>query len=70
MHHLQLKLIDLISKLKHFKSYNFMLNCHSFKPTFKDSTPFSTWQHATNHLKYYSYHIRYSNLAYFSSLKS
>jgi hypothetical protein len=30
----------------------------------------STWLQTTSHLKYYSYHIRYSNLACFSSLKS
>ncbi len=47
-----------------------MLNCHSFKPIFKDSTPSSTWQHSTIHLKYYSYHICYSNLDCLSSLKN
>jgi hypothetical protein len=47
-----------------------MLNCHSFKSTFKGSTPCLIWLWTTSHLKYYSYHIHYPNLVYFSSLES
>lgn len=65
-----LELINIFLKFKHSKSQNFMLNCHPFKPTFKDSTPCSTWKQTSNNLKYSSYHIHYPNLACFSSLKS
>jgi hypothetical protein len=65
-----LKLIDIFSKFKHSKSNNFMLNCHPLKPIFKDSTLCSTSQQASNHLKYCSYHIRYSNLTCLGSLES
>ncbi len=47
-----------------------MLNCHSFKSTFKGSTPCLIWLWTTSHLIYYSYHIHYSNLLYFSSLEN
>ncbi len=65
-----LELIDIFSKFKHSKSYNFLLNCCPPKPTFKDLTLCSTWQQTFSHSKSYSYHICYPNLACLSSLKN
>jgi hypothetical protein len=47
----------------------------SFKLCYKTRESFtkvecSTWHQTSNYLKYYSYHIRYSNVTYLGSLES
>jgi hypothetical protein len=68
IHQLQYKINRYIFPTKTCR--NFMINCDSFKPTFKGWTSCSAWLRTTNHLKYYSYHIHYPNLACFNSLES
>jgi len=70
MHQLKFKTNRYILQAQTRQILEFMLNCDSFKPTFKGSTPRSTWLRTTNHLKHYSYHVHYPNLTCFSSLKS
>jgi hypothetical protein len=69
MHHLWIELINIFSKFKLSKSYNFVLNCHPPKPTSKDLTMCSTSQQTFSHSKHCSHHICYPNLACIGSLE-
>jgi hypothetical protein len=70
IHQLQSRIDRYILQAQTRQILEFYAKLWFIQPTFKGSTPCSTWLWTTSHLKYYSYHVHYPNLTCFSSLKS